>query len=148
MKIILTTDVPKVGNRYELKELKDGYANVLIAKGVALLATPKAIADLNFKKAGLEKKREEQMKLFDSIIATVDNRKIEIGVKANEKGHLFKAVGPHDIAVAIKLVTGVDIEDSSIIMTPIKELGLHTIEIKKGNKKGKCEVEIMKAENN
>ena len=29
MKIILTTGVPKVGNRYEVKDLKDGYANVL-----------------------------------------------------------------------------------------------------------------------
>ena len=136
MKVILTTDVAKVGNRYELKEFKDGYANVLIAKGLALLATPKAISELNAKKAILEQKKEEQMKLFDSIIATVDNRKIEIGAKANEKGHLFKAVGPHDIVLAIKLVTGVDVDDSSVIMTPIKEVGLHTIEIKKGNKKG------------
>jgi len=145
MKIILTTDVPKVGNRYDLKELKDGYANVLIAKGVALLATPKAIADLNSKKAGVEKKKEEEMKLFDSIIATVDNRKVEIGMKANEKGHLFKAVGPHDVALAIKLVTNVDIDESSVVMNPIKELGTHTVEIKKGNKKGKCEIVVVRA---
>ncbi|NVN97201.1 50S ribosomal protein L9 [Candidatus Nomurabacteria bacterium] len=145
MRIILTTDVPKVGNKYDLKEFKDGYANVLIARGVALLATPKAIADLNAKKAGIEKKREEEMKLFDSIIATVDNRKIEIGVKANEKGHLFRAVSAFDIAAAIKMVTGVDIEESAIIMNHIKEVGTHTVEIKKGNKKGKCEVVVIKS---
>lgn len=145
MKIILTTDVPKLGNRYDIKDLKDGYANVLISKGVALIASPQALASLAAKKAQAEKKREEEMKLFDSIIATVDNRKIEIGVKANEKGHLFKAVGPRDIVLAIKLVTNVEIDESSVIMNPIKEIGLHAIEIKKGDRKGKCEVLVIKA---
>ncbi len=145
MKIILTTDVPKVGNRYELKDLKDGYANVLIAKGVALLATPKAIADLNAKKAGMERKKEEEMKMFESIIASIDNKKIEIKVKANEKGHLFKAVNAHDVARAIMEMTGVDIDPSNIVMEHIKELGSHTVEIKKGNKNGKCEVVVIKA---
>ncbi|HAE36665.1 MAG: 50S ribosomal protein L9 [Candidatus Nomurabacteria bacterium GW2011_GWF2_35_66] len=145
MRIILTTDIPKVGNRYDLKEVKDGYANVLIAKGVALLATPQAISSLEAKKAQIEKKKEEETKVFESIIATIDNRKIEIKAKANEKGHLFKAVSAHEIAQAIKLISGVEIEESAIIMDHIKELGLHTIEIKKGNRKGRCEVLVIKA---
>lgn len=143
MKIILTTDVPKVGNRYELKEVKDGYANILIAKGVALLATPKAILDLNAKKAQIEKKKEEEMKNFESIIASIDNKKIEIKVKANEKGHLFKSVNVSDVASAIKDMTGVEIEEGSIVMNHIKEIGSHIVEIKKGNKKGKCEVVVV-----
>lgn len=145
MKIILTTDVPKVGNRYDLKEFKDGYANVLIAKGVALLATPKAIAELNTKKAGIEKKKEDEMKVFESIISSIDNKKIEIKVKANEKGHLFKAVNAHDVAKAIMDMAGVEIDAANIVMEHIKEVGSHTVEIKKGNKKGKCEVIIIKA---
>lgn len=143
MKIILTTDVPKVGNRYELKEVKDGYANVLIARGVALLATPKALSDLALKKAQIEKKKEDEMKMFESIIASIDNKKIEIKVKANEKGHLFKSVNASDVATAIKDVTGVEIEENSIVMDHIKELGSHTVEIKKGGKKGKCEVVVI-----
>ena len=143
MKIILTTDVPKVGNRYDLKELKDGYANILIAKGVALLATPKALSLLSVKKAQTEKKREDEMKMFEAIIASIDNKKIEIKAKANDKGHLFKSVGSKDVVEAIKNETGVEIDESSIIMNHIKELGSHTIEIKKGNKKGKCEVVVI-----
>ena len=145
MKIILTTDVPKVGNRYDLKEFKDGYANVLIAKGLALLATPKAIADLENKKASMSRKKEEEMKVFESIIASIDNKKIEIKVKANDKGHLFKAVNAVDVAKAIMDITGVQLDVDSIIMEYIKEVGSHTVEIKKGNKKGKCEVLIIKA---
>jgi large subunit ribosomal protein L9 len=145
MKIILTTDVPKIGNRYDLKEFKDGYANVLIARGVALFASPKVIADLNAKKASIEKKKEDEMKAFDSLIASINNTKVEIKATANEKGHLFKAVSPHDVVVAIKKKTGLEIEEGTVHMDHIKEVGTHTVEIKKGNKKGKCEVVVIKA---
>ena len=144
MKIILTTDVSKVGNRYEIKDLKDGYANLLISKGVALLATPQAISKIAAKKVEAEKKKEEEMKIFESIISSIDNKKIEIKVKANEKGHLFKSVNVSDVVKAIKDITGVEIEESSVVMNHIKELGIHSIEIKKGGKKGKCEILITK----
>ena len=143
MKIILTTDVPKVGNRYEVKDLKNGYANLLISRGLAILATPVALSNLANKKVEGEKKKVEEMQNFDSLIASINNTKIEIKVKANEKGHLFKSVGPHDVVVAIKNITGVDVDEDTIVMKPIKELGIHSIEIKKGSKKGKCEVVVI-----
>lgn len=143
MKIILTTDVPKVGNRYDLKEFKDGYANLLINRGLALLATPKAISELNTKKVGIEKKREDEMIAFDSLVASINNTKIEIKAKANEKGHLFKSVNAHDVAKAIMDITGIEVDATSIVMEHIKEVGTHTVEIKKGDKKGKCEVVVI-----
>src|SRR5665647_2023637 len=97
MKIILTTDVPKMGNKYDIKDFKNGYANLLISKGLAILATPAALSNLeNMKKEGA-KKKEEGMKAFDSLVSSINNTKLNIKVKANEKGHLFKAVGPRDI---------------------------------------------------
>ncbi|MCX6753990.1 MAG: 50S ribosomal protein L9 [Candidatus Nomurabacteria bacterium] len=144
MKIILTTDVPKMGNKYDIKDFKNGYANLLISKGLAILATSAALSNLeNTKKEG-EKKKEEGMKAFDSLVSSINNTKLNIKVKANEKGHLFKAVGPRDIVQAVKKVTGVDIDEGSIVMEHIKEIGTHKIEIKKGSKKGICEVIIEK----
>ena len=144
MKIILTTDVPKVGNRYELKEFKDGYANILIARGVAVLATPKELARLEERKAQMKYKKDEEMKIFESMISSVNNKKIDIKVKTNDKGHLFKAIGPKDVVKAIKDKTGVEIEESNIIMEHIKETGTHKVTIKKGDKKGECEIVIEK----
>lgn len=144
MKIILTTDVPKVGNRYEVKDFKNGYANLLISRGLAILATPQALSNLANKKVEGEKKKALEVQNFDSLIASINNKKIEIKVKANEKGHLFKAVGPRDVVVAIKNITGVDIDENSIVMKPIKEIGTHSVEIKKGSKKGNCEVVVIK----
>lgn len=145
MKIILTTDVPKVGNRYDIKDFKDGYANVLISKGLAVLATEKELSNLANKKAQLEKKKEEEMKIFESLISSINNRRIEIKVKANEKGHLFKSVNHHDIASAIKEITGVEVEESAIVMENIKEVGVYSIGIKKGDKKGECKVVVAKS---
>ena len=145
MKIILTTDVLKVGNRYDVKDLKDGYANLLISKGEAVLATPQKLSNLANKKAEGEKKKEEGIKLFDSLVTSINNKKIEIKVKANEKGHLFKSIGPRDVVLAIKRIMGIEIEEDKIVMEHIKELGTYSIGIKKGSKKGNCEVVVTKA---
>jgi large subunit ribosomal protein L9 len=141
MKVILLTDIPKVGNRYDVKDFKEGYAqNVLIARGLAELATPKALAKLATKKADADKKREEEKKAFDQLIASINNIVVTIKVKANEKGHLFKAVSPKDVARAIKEFSGTTVDEDSIVMGAIKELGKHTVTIKKGGTQGKCEI--------
>ena len=143
MKVILTTDVPKVGNRDEVKELSEGYAqNVLISKGKAILATPKALADLENRRSSLKKKREDEASAFASLIATIDNKKVLIKVKANEKGHLFKAVSPIDVVKAIKDLTGLELDEHTVVMEHIKEVGMHSVIIKRGDLKGKCEIEV------
>ena len=144
MKVILLTDIPKVGNRYDVKDFKEGYAqNVLLAKGLAVLATPVELAKLEARKRQAEQKREDEMKSFMDLIKTIGNKVVTIKAKANDKGHLFKAVGPRDVAVAIKDIAGVNIDEKSIIMEHIKNLGSHKISIKKGDKRGECEILII-----
>lgn len=146
MKVILTQDVLKIGKKDDVLEFKEGFAqNVLLSKGKAILATPQALAQLASKKASQEKKREDEMKLFESLIASINNTKLEIKAKTNEKGHLFKSIGPRDIVQAVKGMTGTDIDESAVNMKPIKEIGTYNVEIKKANKKGNCEVIVSKA---
>ncbi len=141
MKVILLTDIPKVGNKYDVKDFAQGYAqNVLLSKGLAELATPQALARLDSKKAAMNKKKEGEIKIFTDLIASVNNTKIVIAAKANEKGHLFKAVSQKDVADAIKKISGIEIDESRIVMDYIKELGSHMVKIKKGTKEGKCEI--------
>lgn len=141
MKVILITDIPKVGNKYDVKDFKEGYAqNVLLSKGLAILATKSELQKLEDRKRQAEKRKNDEMKTFNELISRVGNKTITIKAKANEKGHLFKAVGPHDVILAIKEITGIELDEHFIIMDHIKTLGSHTISIKKGDKRGECEI--------
>lgn len=143
MKVILLTDIPKVGNKYDVKDFKEGYAqNVLLAKGLACLATKAELAKLEDRKKVMEKKKADENKLFSDLISSVSDKVITIKAKANEKGNLFKAVGPLDVAKAIKEITGIDIDDKSIKMDHIKNIGTHTISIKRGEQKGECQIKV------
>lgn len=143
MKVILLTDIPKVGNKYDVKEFKEGYAqNVLLAKGLACLATKAELAKLEDRKKQMERKKEEEIKSFNDLINSVGDKLITIKAKANEKGHLFKAVGPYDVALSIKEITGIEIDEKSIAMEHIKNLGTYKISIKKGDKKGECQIQV------
>ena len=146
MKIILLTDVPKVGNRYDILDLKEGYAqNVFLSKGLAVLATPAELAKLADKKNQIEKKKKEEMDTFLELISKVNGKAVTIKAKANDKGHLFKAVSPHDVAQAVKKETGIDLDEKSLRMDHIKTTGMHSVLISKSDKKGECRI-IVEAE--
>lgn len=141
MKVILLADVPKVGNRYDVKDLKEGYAqNVLISKGLAVLATKAELAKLDDMNKKNERKRQEEIKIFKELISSINNKSINIKAKANDKGNLFKAVSTSDIVNAIKKETGINVEEKSLQMNHIKNLGSHKVVIKRGENKGECEI--------
>lgn len=143
MKIILLTDIPRVGNKYDIKDFKEGYAqNVFLSKGLACLATKAELTKLEDRKRQMQKKKEDEMKSFNDLISSVGDKIITIKAKANEKGHLFKAISPHDVILAIKEISGIEMDEHSLTMNHIKTLGLHTISIKKGDKRGGCQITV------
>lgn len=143
MKVILLTDIPKVGKKYDVKDFKEGYAeNVLLAKGLAILATTAELAKIEDRKKKMERQKSEEMQTFMNLIAKVGNQVITISAKANDKGHLFRSISPLDVIKAIKNESGVEVEESSLIMGHIKSLGIHTIKIKKGDKSGECQIKV------
>lgn len=143
MKVILLTDIPKVGNKYDVKDFKEGYAqNVLLAKGLATLATKAELAKLEDRKNKLQRQKEEEMQTFLSLIKQVGNKVITIKAKANDKGHLFKAISVGEVVKAIKDISGIEIDESSLVMGHIKSLGVHSVVIKKGEKSGECQIKV------
>src|SRR3989344_1451170 len=102
MKIILLQDVGGVGKRYEVKEVTDGHAlNLLIPRGLAEQATPLKLAAHEKRTAehAAQKAKEEEM--LKSSIQGLRGARIEIAVRATEKGGLFKTIGPKEIAAAL-----------------------------------------------
>ncbi|OGI61157.1 50S ribosomal protein L9 [Candidatus Nomurabacteria bacterium RIFCSPHIGHO2_01_FULL_38_19] len=131
MKVIFLKDVPRVGKRYDLKDVNDGYAmNFLLPRGLAEPATPKAIAQLEQRKKTIEIEREVQAELLLKNLEEIKGKVLHLQAKADEKGHLFSGIHPKEIVEAMKSEHHADINEEFIILEkPIKAVGEHEIPI-------------------
>lgn len=145
MKVILLKDVAKVGQHGTVKEVSDGYAlNFLIAKGLAVQATPDKIAayELNQKKEKELREREEATLMTQ--VRSLENARIEMSVRATEKGGLFKSITVADISRAIAEQKGVKIPTDIIALAkPLKETGEHPVSILAGTSKAQLTIAIV-----
>ena len=131
MRVILLQDVEKLGKKYDIKEVSDGYArNFLIPKNLARPATKEALKWLETQKEIEAKKAEEDLKKIQELATAIDGQEIIIPLKVGEKGQLFETVTSQKISEKLKEL-GFDIKKSQIdLVEPIKELGEFPIKIK------------------
>ncbi|MEI6057962.1 MAG: 50S ribosomal protein L9 [bacterium] len=132
MKVIFIKDVPKVGRKYETKNMADGYAlNMLIPRGLAIAATPDAVKRIELIKSRDEGERRVSEELLMKNMKDLDGQTVTMTEKANEKGHLFAGVHKAEIIPAIEAQTRLQIAPEFIVLDkPIKEVGEHKIEVK------------------
>ena len=144
MKVILLQDVPQVGQRFDVKEVPDGYAlNRLIPKGLAEPATPENLKRVKVMVSKAEVEQVAAKESFTEAIDVLSDRTLNLMVKANEKGHLFKAIKVEDIVAAAK-EEGVVLSPGQIIIEePIKEVGEHTVTLKSGKQTGTAKLDIV-----
>ena len=148
MRIILLQDVEKIGKKFEVKEVKDGYArNLLISKGLAKEATKEALIWLETQKEISEKKAEDDLKKNQEVASAMDDQEVIIPVKVGDEGQLFETITAQKIAEKLK-EAGFDIKKSQIeLAAPIKELGEFPVKIKfEHNLEGEIRVIINKEE--
>ncbi len=145
MKVILLQDVAKVGKRYEVVEVPNGFAtNKLFPKLLAEAASPSNMKKINRRQAGMVANQEAGKARFETAIELLRAKALQFATEVNEKGHLFKAVHEADIA-AVAQSMSINIEASMItIATPIKEVGEHTVTLKEGSHKAEFTVEVIK----
>ncbi len=137
MKVIFLKDVPRVGKKYDIKEVNDGYAmNFLFPKKLAQNATQKAVAELEIRKKEIILEREVQEDLLMKNLEEIKGKSITIKGKANEQGHLFSAIHKKEIIKAMRSQYRAEInEDFIVLEKPIKEIGEFEIPISIKEKK-------------
>jgi len=136
MKIILLKDVKKIGKKYDIKEVADGYAlNMLIPGNLAIPATTGNVNMVEVKKKGdmLEGAKNEAE--LQKALNEIKGISIEMKGKVNDKGHLFAGIHKDEIIEAVKKQKGVNILAEHLILEkPIKEVGDHAITVKVGDR--------------
>ncbi|TSC70969.1 MAG: large subunit ribosomal protein L9 [Parcubacteria group bacterium Gr01-1014_46] len=145
MKVILLKDVQKVGRKYDVKEVADGFAlNLLIPRGLAKVATKDAVLKIEELRANDLTNKKIQEELLIKNLEVIKSLKVELKEKANEKGHLFAGVTKEMILEEVKKVTKLNLNlDNIKLDKPIKETGEHKIVVEAMGKKAEFVVNII-----
>lgn len=124
MKIILLQDVESLGKKYEVKEVKDGYArNFLLPDKMAKAATKQALKWLADQKEVIEKEAEEDLKKAQGLASQLDGLEVGIAVKVGDEGQLFESINSQKIVEKLKEM-GFEVKKSQIKLADlIKEVG-------------------------
>ncbi len=130
MKVILLENIDGLGKKYEIKEVKSGYArNFLLPKNLAKQATKKALEWLESQKETIEKTAEEELKKIQELASGIDGFEVTIQVKVGEEGQLFESINQQKISDKLK-DSGFEVKKSQIdLPDPIKELGEFPVKI-------------------
>jgi large subunit ribosomal protein L9 len=137
MKVILLTDIAKVGRKYDVKDVSSGYAqNYLFPRRLA------EIADKS-KEAASERLLKEELLLKD--LEKLSKVKVTMAGKANEQGHLFQGIHKDEIAEALQKESNIEIHGDMIeLEQPIKAVGEHTITIKAKDNTGSFTLDVVR----
>lgn len=130
MRVILLQDIEKLGKKYEIKEVADGYArNFLIPKGLAKPATEKLIKWAENQKKLMMKKIEEELKRAQQMASKLDGQELEFWVKTGKKGELFESINSAKIAKKLK-ERGFNVKKNQVVLEkPLKEIGEFPVKI-------------------
>ncbi|HEX7224400.1 MAG TPA: 50S ribosomal protein L9 [Candidatus Limnocylindria bacterium] len=131
MKVILKQDVKGLGREGDLKEVKDGYArNFLLPTGKALVADKGAVANWERHRDQREERDRSVRAEAEATAEKLRELKLEVPVKAGEKGRLFGAVTAHQIADLIR-EEGIELDRHALhLREPIKALGEYKIDVR------------------
>jgi large subunit ribosomal protein L9 len=131
VKVILKRDVKGLGREGDLKEVKDGYArNHLLPTGAAAVADRGALANWERHRDQREERDRSERARAEATAEKLSELRLEIPVKAGERGRLFGAVTSHQIADAIAQA-GVELDRHALhLREPIKALGDYRIDVR------------------
>ena len=132
MKVILTSDVEKLGKAGEMVNAKTGFArNFLLPNKLAVQATKENIKIWEEKQAELRAIERENIKNANELKEKIEITKVKIIAKTGEGDRLFGSITSMDIEKALKEQHGLDVDKKKIEMKDnIKSLGTFNVIVK------------------
>jgi large subunit ribosomal protein L9 len=131
MKVILREDVENLGRGGELVEVKPGFGrNYLLPRGLAVVANPKNIREIEHQKAVASAKAAKTKASAEALAKRLSDTPLTLRRKSGEQDKLFGSVTAIDLAEALAQ-RGLSIDRRSIdLAEPIKTLGDFEVPVK------------------
>ncbi len=135
MALVLAEDVPHLGKRGDLVEVKAGYGrNYLLPNGLATVPTGHNIRLLEFYKKRIQQAYEAKVADLTALAEQIQRvPHVTIEAQANEEGHLYGSVGDQEISKALK-GKNLKVEPEMVRLEgPIKECALFEVSLSLGH---------------
>ncbi len=131
MKVMLIKDVYKLGRAGDVKKVADGYGrNFLVPQGLAVLATPGALKQVERIRAQAEIRREAQNEELKGLADSIEGVVLTFAAKAGETDKLYGSITLQNIADALQEKTRYEVKRHQIDLQPIRMLGEYTAPIR------------------
>lgn len=132
MKVILTRDVPKLGEMGTIQDVKNGFArNYLIPQGMAVVATSGMVKQVEQRQAAEERRIAQLEEEMRELSEQIDGLRVEIHARVGEQGRLYGSVTSGDIADRLSEAVDHEIDRRTIEMDgPIREIGEFEIPVR------------------
>lgn len=131
MKLILTSDVAGLGTPGDIVDVRDGYArNYLVPRGFAIAWTKGGEKQVSQIKRARSTREIRDLGHAKEIKAKLEAAPIKLVAKAGSGGRLFGSIGASDVAEAVLLSGGPQLDKRKVTLgSPIKTVGQHTASV-------------------
>ena len=131
MKVLLIKDVYKVGHAGDVKKVADGFGrNFLMAQGLAVLATPGALKQIDHIRAKAADRRAVLNNELGAIAAQINGLVFNFSSRAGETGKLYGSITSQMITDALNQKLGTKIDRHQVEVEPVRTLGEHKARVR------------------
>jgi large subunit ribosomal protein L9 len=132
VKLILTHEVNGLGAPGDVVEVKNGYGrNYLLPRGFAIRWTRGGQKQIDLIQRARSARDIRTLDEAKQVAGQVNALTVRLKQRAGEGGRLFGSVTPADIAEAVKVSGGPQLDKRRIeVKTPIKSAGAHKVQVR------------------
>lgn len=131
MKVILKENIPSLGYKDDVVEVKSGYGrNYLIPQGLAVIASDSALKRLAEDQKQRAHKIAKLLEEAQAAAAAIEGVKLTIPAKTSATGTVFGSVGAAQVADALEKLGHVVDRKFLEVKNPVKEIGVYTATIR------------------
>ncbi|HPJ48922.1 MAG TPA: 50S ribosomal protein L9 [Synergistales bacterium] len=132
MKVILLTDIPKLGKKGDLIDVAEGYGrNYLVPRKMAEEATREKLEEWNQRQRTKEVRARREEEEARNHRALLQGKQVVLRATAGEKGKLFGSVTAAQVAESIQERYKMPVDKKDIkLPSPVKELGSYNFSVR------------------